>query len=60
MCFDSAPVELNDLYDSPGAAEARSRMLEELAVWMLRTQDPLPVPRNRYVMKTHPRNYWTD
>ena len=57
LCDD--PVELNDLYGSPEAAGPRARMLEELAVWMLRTQDPLPVPRRRYVMKTHPRNWWT-
>ncbi len=58
--LDEDPVELNDIYDSPDALGPRARMLEELAVWMLRTQDPLPVPRRRYVMKTHPRNYWTE
>ena len=31
----------------------------DLLTWILRVQDPLPLPRRRYVVKTDPRNYWT-
>ncbi len=35
-----------------------SELLADLLAWSLRAQDPLPLPRHRYVMKTDPRNYW--
>jgi hypothetical protein len=54
------PVELNDLYGSPDLAEVQRSLLEDLLTWSLRVQDPLPLPRSRYVLKKHPRNYWTD
>ena len=54
------PAELNDLYGSPELAEVQRSLLEDLLTWSLRVQDPLPLPRSRYVMKRHPRNYWTD
>jgi arylsulfatase A-like enzyme len=54
------PVELEDLYDDPATAAVRQEMLEELMTWMLRVQDPLPMPRRRYVYKRHPRNYWAE
>ncbi len=32
-------------------------MLRELAAWMMRAEDPLPMPESGYTRKTHPRNY---
>lgn len=57
--LDEDPVELEDLYGRPEVVEVQMELLEELLAWSLRAQDPLPLPRRRYVMKTDPRNYWT-
>lgn len=35
-------------------------LMRELLVWRLHVQDPLPLPRRRYVMKRHPRGYRSD
>ncbi len=53
------PFELNNLYDRREAAEIQQQMLADLMAWTLRAQDPLPLPRNRYIMKTDPHNYWS-
>ncbi len=53
------PAELVNLYSNPAAAGKRTELQEELLTWLLRAQDPLPLPRKRYVMKRDPRNYWT-
>ncbi|MBN1901182.1 sulfatase-like hydrolase/transferase [Candidatus Sumerlaeota bacterium] len=52
------PHEIRNLYDAPEYVEKRSELLEKLAAWMLRVQDPLPLPHKRYVMKRDARNYW--
>ncbi|MBT3288564.1 MAG: sulfatase-like hydrolase/transferase [Victivallales bacterium] len=54
------PAELSNLYGQPAVAQIQSELQAELLKWLLRTQDPLPLPRRRYVFKGHPRNYWTD
>ena len=54
------PSELSNLYGQPALAKLQGELQAELLKWMLRTQDPLPLPRRRYVYKGHPRNYWTD
>ena len=41
----SDPAELVNLYNHPTAQEAQHALTAELALWMLRTQDPLPLPR---------------
>ena len=53
------PAEVNNLYGAPEHAEARATLMEELLRWTLRVQDPLPLPRRRYVFKRHPRNFWS-
>ena len=53
------PSEVNDLYDRPETAQIQAELMADLMTWILRTQDPLPLPRHRYVPKTDPRNYWT-
>jgi arylsulfatase A-like enzyme len=52
------PVELKNLYDDQEFAEIKQQMLADLMAWTLRVQDPLPLPRSRYIMKTDPLNYW--
>jgi len=54
------PLELENCYEDPGCREVRAEMTEELLTWLLRMQDPLPHPVNKYRIKLHPRNYWTD
>ena len=56
------PGELRNLFDQPAAARAQQDPTADLLVWMLRMQDPLPLPRanragRRYVMKRNPHNY---
>jgi len=52
------PAELENVYGRPEVADVQRHLLAELFAWTLRTQDPLPLPRHRYVMKADPRNYW--
>jgi arylsulfatase A-like enzyme len=53
------PAELDNLYGAPQVAAVQQALVAELLAWVLRVQDPLPLPRRRYVMKTDPRNYWS-
>ena len=53
------PVELNNVYDNPELIDIRQSLLEDLLTWVLRVQDPLPLPRKRYVFKKDRRNYRT-
>lgn len=53
------PLEMENLYGQPAYARVEHELLAELLAWTLRVQDPLPLPRRRYVMKTDPRNYWS-
>ncbi|MGH2533601.1 MAG: sulfatase family protein [Thermomicrobiales bacterium] len=53
------PFELNNIYGGVALAGVQAELLAELAGWMMRVQDPLPVPRRGYRRKTDPRNYWT-
>ncbi len=53
------PVELKNLYNEPEYAEIKQELMADLMAWTLRTQDPLPLPRTRYIMKTDPHNYWS-
>jgi arylsulfatase A-like enzyme len=53
------PSELKNLFGRPETAQVQAELMADLMTWILRTQDPLPLPRRRYVMKTDPRNYWT-
>ena len=45
------PSELGNLYDKPELIEKRSELLAELLKWRLSVEDPLPLPRKRYVFK---------
>lgn len=45
------PAELNNLYGRPEAQSIQLELLEDLLTWRLRVEDPLPLPRRRYVIK---------
>jgi hypothetical protein len=53
------PVELENLYGQPEYIGIQCELLADLLAWTLRAEDPLPLPRRRYVIKTDPRNYWS-
>ncbi len=52
------PSEIRNLFGTPDHSEKENELLKELLAWTLRTQDSLPKPRHRYVLKEDPRNYW--
>jgi arylsulfatase A-like enzyme len=56
------PVELRNLFDRPEAAAKRQELMTELLTWMLRVQDPLPLPGvsngRQYKTRMLPHNYW--
>ncbi len=45
------PSEVTNLYDRSETASIRMELLEDLLAWRLRVEDPLPLPRRRYVMR---------
>ena len=51
------PAELRNLYDDPSFTQRKTSLLEELGMWLIRLQDPLPVPRTRYKFTQHENNY---
>ena len=54
------PFEQHNLADDPACTTKKAEMLTELTAAILRAQDPLPVPHNRYRTKLHPKGYWFD
>jgi arylsulfatase A-like enzyme len=59
-CISEDPVELTNLSGKSEHREIELNMLNELALWMIRTEDPLPFPANKYIRKANPRNYWRE
>jgi arylsulfatase A-like enzyme len=55
--LETDPRELRDLTGEAGHAEVLVDLLTELASWMMRAEDPLPVPERGYQLKTDPRNH---
>lgn len=55
--LSSDPVELNNLFYDVKYSSIKSDMIEDLLRWELSTQDPLPIPRNRYRFKRNEHNY---
>lgn len=51
------PAELVNLYNQPEHAAIQMELLQDMMAWALRTQDPLPPPRKRYVVKQSQRNW---
>jgi arylsulfatase A-like enzyme len=52
-------AELRNLFGCPEVAVKQQELVQDLLTWMLRVQDPLPLPRRRYVLKRDERNYWS-
>ncbi|MGM9607257.1 MAG: sulfatase [Oscillospiraceae bacterium] len=49
------PAELVDQSENEKYRTVRNELMEELAKWLVRVQDPLPYPRRRYVFKPESR-----
>ena len=54
------PHELHNRWGDPACAAQQADMLWTLSVAMMRAADPLPPPRARYRVKTHPRGWWDE
>jgi arylsulfatase A-like enzyme len=52
------PSEIKDLWNEPKYKSQKENLLSELLRRTIRFQDDYPYPRNRYVMKKDPRNYF--
>jgi len=56
--LSSDPAEVNNLFEKRKYRNVLMELLQDLLAWELRTQDPLPLPRRRYINRSDPRNYW--
>lgn len=54
------PHELRNRWGDPACAAQQADMLCTLSVAMMRAADPLPPPRARYRVKTHPHGWWEE
>lgn len=51
------PSELNNLFTDSRYGKVKNEMLESMLRWNISTQDPLPMPRQRYRFKRNEHNY---
>lgn len=51
------PSEMKNLYGNRKYAARQQELLAELLKWEIATDDPLPLPRQRYRFKRNPHNY---
>ena len=55
--LETDPSEMRTLSGIRNYARIRESLLEELLKWEIATEDPIPVPRNRYRFKRFEHNY---
>ena len=55
--LSSDPAERSNLYDDPEHANMQRELLADLLAWTIRSQDPLPLPVDKYIYKRDDRNY---
>ena len=53
------PAELNNVYGKENYAKIQQKLITELLTWVLRAQDPIPLPEKKYNYNQHPNNFWT-
>ena len=53
------PAEVNNLFEKRKYINIKMELLQDLLAWELRSQDPLPLPRKRYIYRSDPKNYWS-
>lgn len=51
--------EVRDLFQDDRYQDKKLELLQDMMAWELRVQDPLPLPRQRYIYRGDKRNYWT-
>ena len=54
------PYELCNLWDNENYSQIKMEMLQLLVRNMMRAEDSIPVPHNRYRTKVHPKGYWNE
>lgn len=52
------PFELQNLFGRGEHADIQQDLMQEMVLWLLRVQDPLPYPVDKYIPKFPPKNYW--
>ena len=52
------PRETRNLYNDARYAQVQCKLVADLLAWTIRMTDPLPYPKNKYVMKVDPHNWW--
>lgn len=57
------PAEVNNLFNNKAHTQKQAELMQDVILWELRMQDPLPLPRpggkRKYGFKRAPHNYWT-
>lgn len=56
--LESDPYELTDRYGDPELVDIALAMMERLARWTIRADDPLPIPDGGHPRQRHRRNYY--
>lgn len=52
------PSEVHDLFNEREYEDKKIELIEDMLAWELRSQDPLPLPRRRYIYRGDKYNYW--
>lgn len=53
------PAEVHDLFHDEKYKDKKTELVADMLAWELRSQDPLPLPRRRYIYRGDKHNYWT-
>jgi arylsulfatase A-like enzyme len=53
------PAEIRNLFNYKEYQQQQMELMQDMMAWELRIQDPLPLPRRRYIYRRDPRNYWS-
>lgn len=59
-CLKDDPAEIHNLWDDARYLEKKADMLTCLTAAILKADDPIPAPHNRYRTKVHPKGFWCD
>ena len=55
----SDPAEIHNLFFNKAHEQKKLELMADMLSWELRLEDPLPVPRSRYIYETNDNNYYT-
>jgi len=55
----SDPAEIRNLFFNKDHEQKKLELMADMLSWELRLEDPLPVPRSRYIYETNENGYYT-